>query len=133
MRALIMASASFDTVMAPSRTCVTNSFTRFLPRSLDAGSRAMRPSCTVWSRRLTSSVVSAPCDAAAAFCKSLMAGLLGFHLGLQLGQLVLVGNGFAEHLFEFVITLHRAAKVGKAIAQLEQLAQRANLARHVLR
>src|SRR5215475_4645586 len=119
MRALIMASASFETVMAPSRTWATNSFTRFFPRSRATGSFARRPSCTIWSSRLVSTVCSAPDWGIAARCGSLIGALRDSHLGAQLSQLVLVGHGFTQRFFEFVVALHASAKIREAVAQFE--------------
>src|SRR6266481_2928679 len=124
MRALIMASASFDTVMVPSSTCATKSLIRFFPRSLAAGSRASRPSCTIWSSRLPSTVSPAAGCPTVAFCGSLIAALLQTQLRPELGQFVLVGDGVAQHLFQFVVALHAAAQVGKPIPEFQQLAQR---------
>src|SRR5208283_1036053 len=112
MRAVIMASASLNTVMAPSKTCATNSFTRFLPRSLAAGSRARRPSSTIWSRNPRSTVCSeAALCAAACWASPLLIGtLLHAHLRPQFGQLVFVGNGLAQQFFQLIVALHVAAQ-----------------------
>src|ERR1700687_2039294 len=107
MRAVIMASASFDTVMEPSSTWATKSFTRFLPRSRDSGSRASRPPSTIWSRILVcSTVCAAACGAAADFFASLTGLPLHFHPVAPLCQLVFIADAVAQHLFELVIALH---------------------------
>src|ERR1035437_1267087 len=102
MRALIIISASLDTVIAPSSTWLTNSFTRSLPRSRAAGSRASLPSSTIWSSRLCSAVTSTGC-AEAAFWTSLIGSLLGPQLVLEARQLVLIGYRLAQHFFQFVV------------------------------
>src|SRR5271157_145736 len=127
-----MASASLDTVMAPSSTCATNSFTRFLPRSLAAGSRARRPSSTIWSSNPRSTVCSAADAGASGLAWLLIAALLHAHLRPQFGQLVLVGNGLAQQFLELVVALHVAAQVAQAVAQFQQFAQRSHLAGDVL-
>src|SRR5437867_7240945 len=132
MRALIMASASLETVMVPSNTCETNSLTRFLPRSLAAGSRAMRPSSTIWSSRLRSAV-SPPDGAAADCCFSAIGFLLtALDFRLQLCQLVRIGHGVTQQLLQLVVALHAAAQVGKPLPQIQQLLQRFHLTRHLI-
>src|SRR5664279_708669 len=121
MRAVIMISASLDTVIAPSSTWLTNSFTRSLPRSRAAGSRASRPSSTILSSRLVSNVCSTGC-AVASFLPLLIGPLLA-QLALEARQFVLVRHGFAEQLFQLVVALHAAAQIGKPVAQFQQLSQ----------
>src|SRR5262245_23797867 len=111
MRAVIMISASLDTVIAPSSTWATNSFTRSLPRSRAAGSRASLPSSTIWSSRLTSRVCSAGCAAVASFSTLLMGPLLA-QFTLEARQFVLIGDRLAEQLFQLVVALHAAAQIG---------------------
>src|SRR5450759_550444 len=123
IRAVIITSASLDTVIAPSSTCVTNSFTRSLPLSRAEGSRASLPSSTIWSSRLCSTVCSTGC-AEAAFWTSLIGSLLGPQLALEARQLILIGHRLAQHLFQFVVTLHAAAQIRKPVPQFQQLAQR---------
>src|SRR5437899_6624242 len=129
MRALIIASASLAMVIDPSSTCATNSFTRFLPRSLAAGSRARRPSSTIWSRRPFSRVCSVAA-ATAAFCGSLI-GLsfrLGSHFVPELIQLLGVAYGIKEQFFQLVVPLQASAEVGKSGPKLQQLTKRLHLA-----
>src|ERR1039458_2075584 len=133
MRALIMASASLETVMVPSSTCATNSLTRFLPRSRPAGSLAMRPSSTIWSNRLCSTVSSAAGWLSPAFCASLMRSLRNAEFGAQFRHLVLVGDGLAQRFFQFVVALHAAAQVRETVSQLQQFPQRFDLASDILR
>src|ERR1035437_810538 len=123
---MIITSASFDTVIAPSSTWLMNSFTRSLPRSRAAGSRASLPSSTIWSSRLCSAVTSTGC-AAVAFLTSLIGSLLGPQLALQARQLVLIGYRLAQHLFQLVVTLHAAAQIRQPVPQLQQLFQRLHL------
>src|SRR5579872_5548839 len=111
MRALIIASASLDTVMAPSSTWVTNSFTRFLPRSRADGSRAKRPSSTIWSSRLCSAVCEVAPWAAAAFWTSLIGPSVQTQFGAQPGEFVLIADGVTQQLFQLVVALHAAAEI----------------------
>src|ERR1051325_1559041 len=110
MRALIIASASLETVMAPSSTCETNSFTRFRPRSLADGSRAIRPSSTIRSRRLPSNVCSVATAAPPFFDSGMRLLLLGIDFRLQFVQRLGITDRLAEHLFQLVVALQTAAQ-----------------------
>src|SRR5689334_2726664 len=111
MRALIIASVSGDSVMEPSSTWATNSFTRFLPRSFAAGSRASRPCSTIWSSRLVSACCSAVSGAAADGRCSFIGFPLQAHLRLQFRQLVLVADGVAKQFVELVVALQAPTQV----------------------
>src|SRR5258708_5635739 len=128
MRALIMLSASLLTVMEPSSTCVTNSFTRSLPRSLAVASLPMRPCSTIWSSS-PSSLVSVVVWPIAAFCGSLMGTSLGHaDFAFELFALLGIADGIEQQLLQLVIALQAAAKIGKPGAEFEQLAQGFHLA-----
>src|SRR5579862_8562073 len=133
MRALIIISASRAMVMDPSRTWATNSFTRFLPRSLAAGSAPKRPSSTIWSRSPFSRTCSpVPTDPGAP-CGSAIGTFPLSHFLLQLVQLFGVANGFQQRLLQFVISLQAAAQIGQPRAQVQQFLERFHLARHIFR
>src|SRR5687767_13154701 len=135
MRALIIISASLATVIEPSSTCATNSFTRFLPRSLADGSGAMRPSSTIVSSKLRSVTCSAACAAACCFESAIGASLRGSaaHLTLQFLELFRAAHRIQQRLFQLVVALQAAAQIREPGAQIEQLAERLHLPRHVLR
>src|SRR5574340_1691159 len=134
MRELIIASASLDTVMAPSSTWATNSLTRFLPRSLAAGSRAMRPSSTIWASRLAARTSSAALGAAACRCWSLIgAPLVQAEFRAQLIQLARIAHGFAQEFLQLVVALQAAAQVAQALAQVQQFLQGFHLACDLVR
>src|SRR5215212_8647974 len=134
MRALIIASVSRAIVIEPSSTSDTNCLTRSLPRSRAAASRPIRPWSTIWSRRPGCAVSGANvvcgvvCDASAIAGPSLGAA----QLRLQPGALVFVGECRLQDLIELVAPLQRPAQVGELRAQLEQLAQRLHLPRHLV-
>src|ERR1700690_1574486 len=126
MRALIIISASLATVMEPSRTCATNSLTRFRPRSRACASAPKRPCSTIWSSRPFSLVctVAAAADCCAGSGLAIGFVLLGSHLLLQLVQLLSIGHRFEQQLFQLVIALEGAAQVGKPGTQLQEILER---------
>src|ERR1700676_961268 len=133
MRWLIMVSASLVTVMEPSSTWATNSFTRSLPRSLALSSLPIRPSSTIWSSRPFSSTCSTACGAADFFASAIGAsrGLIEFLL--QLVQLVLIADGAEQCFLQPVVTLQAGAEVAQLGAQVHQLGERLDLAHDVFR
>src|SRR5579863_5596289 len=108
MRALIIISASLAIVIEPSRTWATNSFTRFLPRSLASPNR---PCSTIWSSRLASWVSTAPAAAAVFATASGIGTSLAADLALQLVQLLRVAYRFQQQFFQLVVALQRAAQI----------------------
>src|SRR5436305_9803764 len=133
MRALIIASASRDRVIDPSSTCVTNSLTRSFPRSREAGSRASLPCSTIWSSRPASLVVSVAGAAAVACCGSLIGTGLLLDLRLQLFAFVGVSDGIHQKFLQFVVALERSSQIRQLRAEIQKLAKRLHLPRHVLR
>src|ERR1039458_8464837 len=107
MRALIIISASLATVMEPSRTCETNSLTRFRPRSRAWTSAPKRPCSTIWSSSPFSLVctVAAAADCCAGSGLAIGFVLLGSHLLLQLVQFFRVTHGFQQQFFQLIVTL----------------------------
>src|SRR5262245_4960506 len=118
IRALIMAWASFDTVMVPAMTCSTNSPIRSFASARCSSSRASLPCEMIWSRRLTSCVSAADEDRLCSAAPLLMSGLLfrlgfGFRSGRRasgLGAQLLERVGIADHvekqLFELLVAVH---------------------------
>src|SRR5580704_18549952 len=128
MRALIIISASLATVIEPSRTWATNSFTRFLPRSFALASAPNRPDSTIWSSSPTCSfsiVVVVP----ACFFNASAIGPSSFGLDftLQLVELLGVADGIEQDFFQLVVALQLPAQIRQPRAQVEQLLQRLDL------
>src|SRR6266705_3108349 len=120
MRALIMVSASRVTVIEPSSTCATNSFTRSLPRSLAPGSLAKRPSSTIWSSRPLSTTCSAACGAALCFASAIGTSFRRTHFLFQLVELAFVSDSAEQQLLQFVVALQAAAQVAQLSAQVQK-------------
>src|SRR5580698_5031378 len=121
MRWLIIVSASLVTVMLPSSTWETNSFTRSLPRSLEASSLPIRPSSTIWSSRPLSSTCSVACGAADFFASAIGSSRGLVHFLLQLVQLTLIADGAEQGFLQAVVALQAGAEVAQLGAQLHQL------------
>src|ERR1700722_16431858 len=123
MRWLIIVSASLVTVMEPSSTWETNSFTRSLPRSLAPSSLPIRPSSTIWSRRPFSSTCSVAWGAA--FCASAIGSSRGLvEFLLQLVQLALIANRAQQRLFQPIVALKARAQIAQLGAEIHQLGKR---------
>src|ERR1700730_611282 len=135
MRWLIIVSASLVTVMEPSSTWLTNSFTRSLPRSLAPSSLPIRPSSTIWSRSPFSSTCSTACgDAAAFFFASAIGTSRGLvHFLLQLVEFGLIADGAEQRFLQLVVTLQAGAEVAELGAQIHQLGQGLDLLGDVFR
>src|ERR1700722_1302958 len=117
-------------VIEPSRTWLTNSVTRFLPRSRDALSTPNRPCSTIWSRRLPS-CVSTEAAAACGFATASAIGISFADFTLQLVKFLSVAHGFEKQLFQLVVTLQGAAKIRKPGAQIEEFLEGLDLLGHV--
>src|ERR1035438_6366025 len=130
MRWLIIVSASLVTVMEPSSTWATNSFTKSLPRSLAPSSLPIRPSSTIWS----SSPFSSTCSVAlgAAFCASAIGTSRGLvvHFLLQFVQLILIADSAEQRFLQPVVALQAGAEVAQLGAQVHELGKRFHLAHH---
>src|SRR3984957_17045430 len=134
MRALIIISASLATVMEPSSTWATNSFTRFLPRSFALASAPKRSDSTIWSSR-------PPCffsTVVVLACFSFNASAIGpssfwLHLRLQLVEFFRIADSIQKYFLQLVIALQRAAQVGQPRAQVEQFLEWLHLLGHVSR
>src|SRR5579884_4510012 len=128
MRALIMASVSRAMVIEPASTSFTKFFTRSLPRSFVDSSRVRRPCSRIESRTLCSLVVVA---AAACWVACFPSGIGFLHLRAKLVHLFLVRYAFLQHFIQLVVALQRSAPVRQLGPQVQQLAQRLHLARHI--
>src|SRR5580658_2664014 len=132
MRWLIIVSASLVTVMLPSSTWATNSFTRSLPRSFEPSSLPIRPSSTIWSSRPTSSTRSVAWGAA--FCASAIGASCRFiEFLLQLVQLILIAHRAEQRFFESIVALQAGAQVAQLGAQVHQFRKRLHLPDDVFR
>src|SRR6201999_42166 len=104
---VMVTSASLDSVIEPSSTWFTNSFTRSRPRSRVCASRLNRPCETIWSSSEVSCAASVVVVAAASGLVELLITvllLLG-QLGLQTFPSFRARHGFEKHLVELVIAL----------------------------
>src|ERR1700685_2112776 len=133
MRALIIISASFATVMEPSRTWATNSFTRFLPRSFALASWPKRPDSTIWSSNPTCSFSMVVVEAACFLASAIGPSSFGLDLALQLVELLGVADRIQQNFFELVVALQLPAQICQPRAQVEQLFQGLDLLGHVAR
>src|SRR6478672_9516230 len=121
IRWLIMAWASFDTVMVPAMTCSTNSPIRSLASARCSSSRASLPCEMIWSRRLTSWASAADdgwlCSAAPLLMLRLLLGLGpgASGLGAQFLERVGVRHHVLEQLLQLLIAVHLADQVGQAV------------------
>src|SRR6266436_2275030 len=114
MRALIIISASRATVIEPSRTCSTNSLTRFLPRSR-APASLNRPCSSIWSRRLPSASATCATATGPLAASFLAIGLpLLTYFGLQLVQLLGLADRIQQRFVQLIVRLQRAFQVIQA-------------------
>src|ERR1039458_6595005 len=134
MRALIMASASLETVMAPCSTCSANSLTRSRVRS------RLRRVCSTIRSHITGSAFSTVCPAGAPVspCRGSLMGPTFLRLrGLcrfggvrhQSLQLVCIAGRFQEQLVELVVSLQTALEIRQFLPQLQKFPHRHHLPR----
>src|SRR5258707_11473815 len=134
MRALIIISASLATVMEPSRTWATNSFTRFLPRSLALASCPNRPDSTIWSSNPTCSFSMVVVEAADCFLASAIGpSSFGLDLALQLVELLRIADSVQQHFLQLVVALELTAQIRQPRPKIKQFFERLNLLGHVAR
>src|ERR1700694_3856018 len=125
MRALIIISASLATVMEPSRTWATNSFTRFLPRSRAVVSAPNRPCSTIWSSSPFSWVVRTSASAGCAVARlAIGPSFFVSHLALQLVELLGVADRVEQQFFQLVVARKRPPQVRQPGAQSQQFLER---------
>src|SRR5580658_5369897 len=134
MRALIIISASLATVMEPSRTWATNSFTRSFPRSRAVVSAPNRPCSTIWSSNPFSGIVTTAASDGWAGARSAI-GLSFFcsHFTFQLVELLGGAGRVKQQFFELVVALKRAPQVREPGAQGKQLFERLYLLGYIPR
>src|SRR5579863_1378666 len=131
MRALIIISASLATVMEPSRTWATNSFTRFLPRSLALASCPNRPDSTIWSSNPTCSFSIVVVEAACFLASAIGPSSFGLNLALQLVELLGVANCIQQHFLQLVVALQLSAQIRQPGSKIKQFLERLDLLGYV--
>src|SRR5437867_11651423 len=142
IRALIIASVSFEMVISPSRTCLASSPIMSRATSRPAGS-FHRPWSRIFSSSACPSTPSVRVSAAPApwlsvflFIASLLA-LVGFHFyaGRRANFLQCVGvaDDILEQFFQLVVAVKLVHEVGQPPARFESLAQGFNLVHDVFR
>src|SRR5437588_6697811 len=119
-------------VISPCSTWLTNSFTRFLPRSRVAGSFPSLPCSTIWSSRPTP-CCSAGWAAAADFCFSGIGFSLRLYFFTQSAHLLGVVDRVLQQLFQLVVSLQAAAQIRESRPQVQQFPQRLYLPGYLLR
>src|SRR5215469_10451214 len=139
MRAFSIASVSEDTFISLVTTCSTNASTHCFAVSRSSTVGASRPSLSILSRRLPSSVVVE--IAAKGFAGSAMLVPLSrpgvqlwyANFGAELIQIFLVVQDLLQQFVKLIVAVETASQVREFAAQFHQLAQRLNLFSHVLR
>ena len=121
MRALIIVSASRAMVMDPSRTCATNSFTRFLPRSragrFDAETAFFHD---LIEQAFLLDFAGLRLRLARSADQPLDYSSFPFISPFSLSSLSVLPTAFEQQFLELVVALQAAAQIGQACAQIQQ-------------